>query len=121
VSALTNFHYKTLLMKQLNKLLLLIILISAVTTVKSQISYDFGFKRFDSIPVFDSLGNPLDFPWTGGLNSVHFNEIDMNLDGKKDLLVFDSHGDKKYTFITGEFWDRYHINMNRNMKISFQI
>jgi hypothetical protein len=87
-------------MKQLNKLLLLIILIiSAVTTVKSQISYDFGFKRFDSIPVFDSLGNPLDFPWTGGLNSVHFNEIDMNLDGKKDLLVFDSHGDKKYTFI----------------------
>ncbi len=65
----------------------------------SQISYDFGFQRNDSIIVLDSLGNNMKFPWVGGLNAVQFQEIDMNLDGIKDLLVFDVHGDKKYTFI----------------------
>ena len=76
--------------------LLLLSSLFVFQSVKSQISYDFGFIRSDSIIVLDSLGNQMDFPWVGGLNSVHFQEIDLNIDGLKDLLVFDTHGDKKY-------------------------
>jgi hypothetical protein len=34
------------------------------------------------------------YPWAGGLNSCQFNAIDINLDGKTDLLVFDRHGNR---------------------------
>ena len=79
--------------------LLILGLVYFSQSVNAQVSYDFGFVRSDSIVVLDSLGNAMDFPWVGGFNSVHFQEIDMNFDGIKDILVFDTHGDKKYTFI----------------------
>jgi hypothetical protein len=39
------------------------------------------------------------FPWAGGMNSCQFGEIDLNLDGIKDLFVFDRHGNRIMTFI----------------------
>jgi hypothetical protein len=44
-------------------------------------------------------GFPLKFPWAGGLNSCQFCAIDLNLDGRQDLLCFDRHGNRKLTFI----------------------
>jgi len=44
-------------------------------------------------------GLPLLFPWSGGLNSCQFCTIDFNLDGIKDILVFDRHGNRRLTFI----------------------
>ncbi len=41
----------------------------------------------------------LKFPWAGGLNSCQFCDIDLNLDGTDDLLIFDRHGNRKLTFI----------------------
>ncbi|MBN8695621.1 MAG: VCBS repeat-containing protein [Bacteroidetes bacterium] len=38
-------------------------------------------------------------PWAGGLNFVQVSEIDMNMDGKKDLFVFDRTGNMIRTFI----------------------
>lgn len=38
-------------------------------------------------------------PWTGGLNSCLFSELDFNLDGTKDLLVFDKSANKVLPFI----------------------
>jgi hypothetical protein len=70
-------------------------------TANAQQLYDFGFERNDSIVVKDSLGNNLKMPWTGGLNSVHFQEIDLDLDGTLDLVVFDVHGNRLLTFING--------------------
>ncbi len=32
-------------------------------------------------------GNELEFPWAGGMNSMQFGEIDINLDGKADLVA----------------------------------
>ena len=32
--------------------------------------------------------------WAGGVNSAQFHEIDLDLDGKKDLIVFDKTGNK---------------------------
>jgi len=50
-----------------------------------------SFRRNDSIPVVygtDTLPNA----WTGGLNFCQFSEIDLNLDGITDLVVFDRQG-----------------------------
>lgn len=41
------------------------------------------------------------FPWTGGMNSCQFGQIDLDLDGTKDLFVFDRHGDRIMTFVNG--------------------
>lgn len=67
--------------------------------VCGQIEYDFGFVQNDSIEVLDSNGIPMEYAWVGGLNSVHFQEIDLDIDGKSDLIIFDVHGDKLYPFI----------------------
>ena len=38
-------------------------------------------------------------PWAGGLNACQFGRMDLNHDGKKDLLVFDRHGDRLLCFL----------------------
>jgi len=42
----------------------------------------------DTIPVFES-GNKLLMPWAGGINFSSFTQIDLNADGKKDIVAFD--------------------------------
>ncbi len=48
----------------------------------------------------------LAFPWAGGLNACQFGRIDLDGDGKKDLLAFDRHGNRLLCFLnkgtTGE-------------------
>src|SRR6218665_3813611 len=56
------------------------------------------FQRFDSIEVKIGSGY-IKNPWAGGLNFVQTSEIDLNLDGIKDLVTFDRTGDKLRTFI----------------------
>ena len=43
--------------------------------------------------------------WNGGINSAQFSEIDLNLDGIKDLIIFDRSGNKlsPYLNINDEF------------------
>ncbi len=60
--------------------------------------YDFGFERQQSIPVVEN-GRTLSLPWAGGLNSVRFSEIDLNLDGVTDLLGFEKHGNRLLPFL----------------------
>jgi hypothetical protein len=74
----------------------------------AQQTHDFGFKNNNNISVKDSLGNELDMPWAGGLNAVHFQQMDLNLDGKMDLISFDLHGDVLKTFIN--YGDSNEIN-----------
>ena len=47
--------------------------------------------------------------WAGGLNACQFGRMDLDGDGKKDLLVFDRHGDRLLCFINhgGEGEIRY--------------
>lgn len=56
------------------------------------------FQWYDSIQVKIS-GNYIANPWAGGLNFVQVSDIDMNMDGIKDLFVFDRTGNKIRTFI----------------------
>lgn len=69
-----------------------------VSCIVSQSKYDFGFARNDSMIVIQS-NDTLLFPWAGGMNSCHFAEIDLDLDGKKDLVIFDKHGNKILCFV----------------------
>lgn len=57
-------------------------------------------QNFDpvNIPVVRN-GQTLEFPFTGGFDAPQFNEIDLNLDGKEDLLVFDRSGNVLIPFI----------------------
>jgi hypothetical protein len=68
---------------------------------QSQIQY----TRNDTIIVSrnnDTLVNP----WAGGLNFCQFSSIDLNLDGKDDVFIFDRSGDRISTYLnegnTGE-------------------
>ncbi len=78
---------------------LLSIIILSSYNIFSQSTYDFGFTRSNSVIVKDSLGNNLEMPWAGGLNAAHFEQIDINRDGIKDLITFDTHGDRLMTYI----------------------
>ena len=60
--------------------------------------YDFGFERNPAVSVVEN-GNALSYPWAGGLNSVHFSEIDLDLDGTPDLLGFEKHGNRLLPFL----------------------
>ena len=56
----------------------------------------FGQNKLDLL-VFNDAALPS--PWAGGLNACQFGRIDVDGDGKKDLLVFDRHGNRLSCFI----------------------
>ena len=58
-----------------------------------------AFNRNDDIVVLKNNGDTLKKAWAGGFNSAQFSEIDLNLDGKKDLFVFDRAGNQIFPFI----------------------
>ncbi len=62
-------------------------------------TYDFGFERDFSVSVFLDTAQMLKFPWAGGLNSAHVSQVDLNQNGIKDLVIFDNHTEKLYTFL----------------------
>lgn len=48
-------------------------------------------------------------PWTGGLNSCQFGEMDIDLDGTKDLIVFDRMGDRLIPFLRKKIADKVEL------------
>jgi len=44
-------------------------------------------------------GKWIDNPWVGGLKACQFSELDLNLDGTRDLFIFDRLGNRIVTFI----------------------
>ena len=64
-------------------------------------SFNNTYSQFLNISniTFSENGSIIDNPLTGGLNSCQFSEIDINIDGIKDLFVFDRTGDKILPFI----------------------
>jgi len=51
------------------------------------------FTRYDSILVQINT-DTLSLPWVGGLNFIQTSNIDLDLDGNKDLFVFERTGNK---------------------------
>ena len=67
--------------------------------VWAQLSAVHDFIRIDSILVVGEKNDTLLYPFAGGLNSCQFMNMDINLDGIDDLLVFDRHGNRILPFI----------------------
>ena len=65
---------------------------------QSQYVLPFGFQKKQSITVTDSLGQRLEAAWAGGMNACQFGEIDLDGDGKPELVVFDRHGNRTLTY-----------------------
>lgn len=57
-----------------------------------------NFTRDTSVIVIEN-STQLSNAWNGGINSSQFSEIDLNLDGIKDLIVFDRCGNKLSPYI----------------------
>lgn len=57
-----------------------------------------NFARDTSINILENSVQ-LKNAWNGGVNSAQFSEIDLNLDGIKDLIVFDRCGNKLSPYI----------------------
>lgn len=48
-----------------------------------------SFERISNYTVLDQDGNKIDQAFAGGLNAAQFNEVDLDRDGVKDLLILD--------------------------------
>jgi len=55
--------------------------------------------EFDGTVQVERAGNNLDLAWAGGLNFAQFSQVDLNLDGLKDLVAFDRAGNKLVTLL----------------------
>jgi hypothetical protein len=78
--------------------IILTVFIALLFISKSNAQNNIQYFRNDTIPVYrnaDTLMNP----WGGGLNFCQFSSIDLNLDGKDDLFVFDKTGDRISTYV----------------------
>jgi hypothetical protein len=51
-----------------------------------------------TIPVYSLARQQIDFPWAGGMNTCQFGKVDLDMDGIKDLVVFDRTGDRILPF-----------------------
>lgn len=67
-------------------LLTILLLLFVVLFARGQETFNFQLSAFN-------------FPWSGGLNACQFGRMDLDNDGKKDLLVFDRHGNRLSCFI----------------------
>jgi hypothetical protein len=59
----------------------------------------FAYVLDESIAVRNTDNTLLTMPWAGGLNAAQHNTLDLNQDGKDDLVIFDRMANKVITFI----------------------
>jgi hypothetical protein len=62
----------------------------------------FTFTFDQSIEVTNANGTSLTHAWAGGLNAAQFNTMDLDGDGKDDLVVYDRMGEKLLTFLNDD-------------------
>ncbi|MCB0793997.1 MAG: T9SS type A sorting domain-containing protein [Flavobacteriales bacterium] len=74
----------------------------------STASAQFDLQHDQSIPVLSS-GAQLDLAWAGGANFCQFSNTDLDLDGRKDLFVFDRSGNEVIALIN-DGGENYHYD-----------
>ena len=87
-----------------NLVLLALVVTFGNQKVLAQLSAIHDFNSIDSVLLISDKGDTLLYPFAGGLNSCQVMNMDMNLDGIDDILVFDRHGNRILPFIvSGSF------------------
>ncbi len=81
------------------------------------------FILLASLGGFGQPGNPakvsngnnslLKYPWSGGMDAIQFGELDIDMDGTKDLLAFDRRGNRKICFINNGTPNTIDYSMNQ--------
>ncbi|MCB2219078.1 MAG: T9SS type A sorting domain-containing protein [Bacteroidetes bacterium] len=87
-------------MKKYNTILWICFVIGS-NLVSGQYFFEHPEGTYRQVSVTDQSKQDYTYAWAGGMNSCQFGEIDINLDGIMDLIVFDRHGDRLMTFING--------------------
>lgn len=73
-----------------------------------------GFgQAFGPISVRNENNSLLKYPWSGGMDAMQFGELDINMDGMKDLLAFDRRGNRKICFINNGTPNTIDYSMNQ--------
>lgn len=78
---------------------LIVYSVSCNADAYAQLSAVHDFNRVDNVLLINENSDTLLFPFAGGLNSCQFANLDINLDGIDDVLVFDRHGNRILPFI----------------------
>ena len=79
--------------------ILIVFVIACRADAFAQLSAIHDFNRADNVLLINENSDTLLFPFAGGLNSCQFANLDINLDGIDDVLVFDRHGNRILPFI----------------------
>jgi hypothetical protein len=72
-----------------------------------------GFRRDTSIQVFDAVNTRLRNAWAGGHNFTEISDIDLDMDGIKDLVVYDKTANNPWDKITT------YINLGTPNQVSY--
>ncbi len=78
---------------------LILFTVSVMLCQSAESQHIYGFEPYEDVPVLTAPDDTLRFPWTGGLNAVQFNTMDLNDDGREDLICFDRIGNRMLTFL----------------------
>ena len=81
------------------------------TIVSGQKDSLFDYRYYDSLTVLDHNGDSLKQAWAGGINLAQFGRIDVDRDGRKDLVEFDRDGRNFKVFLNkaiGRYVDYKH-------------
>ncbi len=84
-----------------------IILFSILLATQVKAQFSMGFKETDATLNFSIGGNNLLEACAGGLNNPQFSTIDLDLDGIKDLFIFDRSTDVIRTFLFNPSTNHY--------------
>jgi len=72
------------------------------------LSAQLEFHRSNAILVTEN-GNPLSFPWAGGLNSSQWSNIDLNNDMTDDIFIYDRTSRSFTTYLADPFSQTYFL------------
>ncbi len=82
----------------MKKILLSTSLCLFILQVQAQFSFEHYNKGIDTVKVIEN-NKTLQMPFSGGFDVAQFSQMDLNNDGKKDLVIFDREGYRLSTFL----------------------